>query len=251
MRLALIQPDLFWEDKSANLNRLDSFISNITQEVDMIVLPEMFSTGFTMNTALAESMDGEGVLWLQNHSLQKKTLVCGSLMIEDNGNIYNRFLAFHDGVLLHQYDKRHLFRMAGEDEYFDSGNSRASFEYKNWRIRPNVCYDLRFPVWSRNDDEYDIYLNVANWPDRRIHHWKSLLAARAIENQCYAIGVNRVGADGKGIVYSGGTAVFDFNGTPLVWSTEENVVYTTLNKETLQKIREEFPVWKDRDAFRL
>lgn len=251
MKFALIQTQLLWENKSANLVNFSRIIHGISSTADIIVLPEMFSTGFSMNTVLAEPMDGDGLKWLYDISRQSNALICGSLMIEEEKKVYNRFIAIHQGDILHTYDKRHLFRMAGEDEHFASGNQRNSFEFRGWRIRPNICYDLRFPVWSRNDDNYDVYLNVANWPDRRIHHWKALLAARAIENQCFAVGVNRVGTDGKGILYSGGTAVIDFNGKSLSDSDEETVLYVELNKQDLEKIRTEFPVWKDRDEFQV
>jgi predicted amidohydrolase len=251
MKFALLQTHLYWEDKSANLTNFSSIIRSTSQETDIIVLPEMFSTGFSMNTVLAEPMEGESLKWLREISMHSNALICGSLMIVEEEKVYNRFIAIYQGEILHTYDKRHLFRMAGEDEHFASGNLRNSFDYKGWRIRPNICYDLRFPVWSRNDDNFDVYLNVANWPDRRILHWKALLAARAIENQCFAIGVNRIGTDGKGILYSGGTAVFDFNGSPLADSQEDTVLYVDLKKQDLEKIRTEFPVWKDRDTFQV
>lgn len=251
MKFALIQSNLVWENKAANLSNFTKLLEDIHSDTDIVMLPEMFNTGFSMNIALAESMVSEAVTWLKHQSKIRRQMICGSAMIAEDNKVYNRFIASFEGEIIHIYDKRHLFRMAGEHEWFNPGSDRRSFDFKGWRIRPNICYDLRFPVWSRNDDDFDIYLNVANWPDRRRHHWEALLAARAIENQCYAIGVNRVGEDGKGIFYSGGTSVYDFNGIAQIQSSQEEILYIEISKEPLLQIRAEFPVAADRDSFQV
>ncbi len=196
MKIALIQSSLFWENPNANRNHFEEKINAIDEEVDLIVLPEMFSTGFTMNpSAVSETMQGETVLWLQSLAEAKNSAITGSLVIQENNNFYNRLLFVFPSGEIQFYDKRHLFTLAGEDKIYTSGKDKLIVEYKGWKICPLVCYDLRFPVFARNVEEYDVLIYVANWPESRITAWDALLKARAIENMSYTIGVNRVGKD--------------------------------------------------------
>lgn len=250
LTITLIQTALTWEDVEANLDRLTSKLGNIGRPTDLIVLPEMFSTGFSMNAPLlAEPMTGKALTWLGHMAAAKNAVVTGSLMIQDNGRYYNRLIwAQPDGTVA-KYDKKHLFRYAGEEKVFTAGNQRISCMLKGWRIRPFICYDLRFPVWTRNlGKAYDLALFVANWPARRAMHWQTLLRARAIENQAYVIGVNRVGLDGKGLTYDGHSAVIAPTGEPLFKPIGDERIFTvTLDGGLLERYREEFPVWMDAD----
>jgi predicted amidohydrolase len=254
---SLIQTDLFWEDKQSNLSMFEKKIMGIKERTEVVVLPEMFSTGFSMQPAkLAEPMDGTTVKWMKQMAANRKIVLTGSVIIEDGGLYYNRLIwALPDGSLGY-YDKRHRFAFAGEDKEYTPGHKRLIAQVKGWRINLQVCYDLRFPVWARqhttDTPEYDVLLYVANWPERRAHAWKSLLTARAIENQCYVIGVNRVGNDGNGISHSGDSMVVDALGNSLWHSSGDESVYTiTLQREPLQEIRERFPFWKDADNFKI
>lgn len=252
MNITTIQSDIIWEDKKQNLQNYQKKIDSI-ESTDLIILPEMFTTGFTMNPEqLAESMNGETINWMKDNALRRDSAICGSLIIEEGGLYFNRFIWVNPDNSIQFYDKRHLFSFAGENEKYTPGNSKTIIEYKGWKICPMVCYDLRFPVWSRNLEDYDILIYVANWPVKRKHAWKSLLVARAIENQSYVIGVNRVGFDINGYFYSGETSIMNALGEIIhIRSHSEDIYTTTLNKEELLKIRKQLPFLSDRDNFEI
>lgn len=254
----LIQTDLSWEDKAANLRQLEEKIKGIPDKAGVVILPEMFSTGFSMKPEqLAEPMEGEAVGWMKRVAAEKKVILAGSLMIEEAGNYYNRLIWMLPNGQFGHYDKRHLFAFAGEDQHYSPGGKRLIASVNGWRINLQVCYDLRFPVWARQQSqeggpEYDILLYVANWPERRSYAWKSLLVARAIENQCYVIGVNRVGTDGNGIYHSGDSMVVDPLGEILYHKKgEEDVFSIVLDKVKLEEVRQKMPFWRDGDPFTL
>lgn len=257
LTITLIQTELHWENKPANLAMLEQKIMGIQERTELVVLPEMFSTGFSMNpSALAETMDGETVTWMKRMAAAKKIILTGSVIITENGHYFNRLLWVQPDGNLGYYDKRHRFAFAGEDKEYTSGNKRLIARVKGWRINLQVCYDLRFPVWARQssseEPEFDILLYVANWPERRVNAWKTLLAARAIENQCFVVGVNRVGNDGNNIYHSGDSMVIDPMGSVLYQKTGEEDIHTiVLEKETLEQIRSRFPFWKDADEFNI
>jgi len=254
LKVTLIQTDPAWRNIPENIGRLDSLIEEISEPSDLIILPEMFSTGFTMEPqGLAETMTGPTVLQMTRWSKKAGADICGSIIIEEGGRYYNRLIwAKPDGAVL-TYDKRHLFRMSGEHEVYTAGDKLCTIDICGWKVRPLICYDLRFPVWSRNaGNAYDLLIVVANWPEKRAEHWKTLLRARAIENQCYAIGVNRVGVDGNHIAYSGNSAVIDFTGTTLWEKSHAACIQTVeLSLDKLHAWREEFPAWRDADDFRI
>jgi len=251
LTVTLIQTELFWEDIPANLAMLDRKIDGIAEKTDVIVLPEMFTTGFTMNAGkLAESMNGAAVSWITAKSRQKNAHILGSVIIEEGKRYFNRLLwAKPDGGLL-TYDKKHLFRMAGEHKVYSPGNSHLTVEVNGWKLRSFICYDLRFPIWVRNiANSYDAAIYVANWPGKRAPHWKLLLPARAVENQCYVIGVNRVGEDGNGLLYSGGSSIIDPLGNILFQHADiPSIFTTTLNYERIREYRENFAAWQDADG---
>lgn len=256
LTITLIQTNLFWEDKAANLTMLEAKINSINQPTEIIILPEMFTTGFSMKPKeLVETMDGNSVSWMRKIATEKKVILTGSMMIEENGNYYNRLIWMLPNGQLGYYDKKHLFSFAQEEKHYSSGNKRLIASVKGWRINLQICYDLRFPVWARqqqqNDEpEFDILLYVANWPQRRAHAWKTLLTARAIENQAYVIGVNRVGNDGNKIYHSGDSMVIDALGEVLFHQADDETVFTiTLQKESLQQTRNKFPFLHDADDF--
>lgn len=254
LRVALIQTDLYWENATANLASLEEKIATITEPVDVIVLPEMFTTGFTMNPAsVAEPMNLTTTKWIQQMAAQTGAVVTGSFVAKEGTNYFNRLLWVEPSGTYDYYDKRHLFRMAREHESYESGNKRIIKEWKGWRICPLICYDLRFPVWSRNVAlQYDLLLYVANWPAVRSHVWNTLLQARAIENLSYVVGVNRIGNDGNGIPHTGDSAVVDFKGEVLErTSGEERIIIYTLQKESLTAFRTRFPAHLDADEFML
>ncbi len=250
LTIALIQADLFWEDIDANLALFEETIAQLSEPTDLILLPEMFTTGFTMNAErLAQGMDGSGVRWVREKASQKKADVAGSIIFRENGSYFNRLVwAKPDGNLF-TYDKRHLFRMVGEDRVYSAGEKRLTIPLNGWKIRPFICYDLRFPVWCRNRrNTYDMAVFIASWPHARSEHWKTLLAARAVENQCYVAGVNRVGKDGNGLLYSGNSTIIDPKGNVLLEKADEPVTITqTLSWEALTTYRNEFPAWMDAD----
>ncbi len=299
LTITLVQTHLHWEDKAANLQMLEAKIRNIQAPTHVVILPEMFSTGFSMKPeALAETMDGETVAWMKRLSAEKRCILTGSVIIEDNGNYYNRLLWVLPNGKLAWYDKRHRFAFAGEDKHYGAGEKRVIASVNGWKINLQICYDLRFPIWARQKPtivqeesqpphqfggqhaemshdgepktpisleqkpvivstepvdpthEYDVLLYMANWPERRNHAWKSLLVARAIENQCYVVGVNRVGEDGNGIYHSGDSCLIGPLGEYLYHKEHGEDIFTiTLNKTELNEVRQKFPFWKDADVF--
>ncbi|RKQ49890.1 putative amidohydrolase [Roseivirga pacifica] len=250
LKLALIQSSIHWHEVQANLAMFEEKIWQITEPVDIIVLPEMFQTGFTMETSLAEPMNLTTFKWMKQMAAQKKAVVTGSYIVKEGEKVFNRLVwMFPDGTYK-TYDKRHLFRMANEDQHFDGGSEKLVVQYKGWSICPLICYDLRFPVWSRNVDlEYDLLLYVANWPAARVSAWDALLKARAIENVSYAVGLNRVGEDGLGIAYNGHMGAYSPKGETLMFSDKEETVIVTLEKGELDRFREKFPAQLDADKF--
>ncbi len=251
LTVTLIQSELAWEDIDANLAMFDDKINSIDAPGDLVVLPEMFSTGFSMNAPdLAESMDGKTVTWMRQKARQINTTLAGSVIVRDNGRFFNRMLLANPDGRLDSYDKKHLFRYAGEDKVYTQGQTHTEITIGQWRIRPFICYDLRFPIWTRNLDlTYDLALFTANWPARRSAHWRTLLKARAIENQCYVIGVNRVGTDGNALAYAGHSAVISPTGEVLFEVAEKEALYTIrLSRSLLDDYRKTFPAWMDSDG---
>lgn len=254
LSITLIQSNLVWENVAANLEHFEKRFEAIL-ETDLIVLPEMFSTGFTMNSEkLAEEMDGLTIQWMAKQAHKTKAVICGSLILKEGHHIYNRFIWMRPDGTHEHYDKRHLFRMGEENEHFSNGEDKLIVELKGWKLCPLICYDLRFPVWSRNQNEaFDVLIYVANWPEARIMAWEKLLYARAIENQCYVAAVNRFGIDGKGVSYIGNSMFVDPKGG-LIWKAKDNTDETVtleLSLEELNAFRKKFPVGKDADQFRI
>ncbi|MBX9888097.1 MAG: amidohydrolase [Flavobacteriaceae bacterium] len=252
MNIALIQAELIWENPEANRNYFEIKINAINDDVNLIVLPEMFTTGFTMNpTKVAESMQGRTVEWMQTLAKAKNTAITGSVVIEDDSNFYNRMLFVFPSGEIQFYDKRHLFTLAGEDEVYNAGKDKLIVDYLGWKICPFICYDLRFPVFSRNvNAQYDLLLYVASWPKTRIKAWDTLLTARAIENMSYVIGVNRIGADANAYDYVGHSQALDMLGEHLITPSEfEGVYFAALDREKLLETRAKLNFLKDQDAF--
>ncbi len=257
LSVTMIQSNLSWENKAANLQQFSEKIVAIKRPTHVVVLPEMFSTGFSMKpAALAETMEGETVQWMKQMAARQKIIVTGSVIIEENQQFFNRLLWVLPNGTVGQYDKRHRFAFAGENNHYTAGNKRLITSVNGWKINLQICYDLRFPVWARQQStdapEFDVLLYVANWPERRSHAWKSLLIARAIENQCYVVGVNRIGRDGNGIEHSGDSMLIDPLGDILyTQSNAEETSTHVLHKEKLDEIRTKFPFWKDADYFNI
>jgi predicted amidohydrolase len=282
LTITLIQPDLRWEDKAANLERLGARIDAIEEKTNLVILPEMFSTGFSMRPeVLAEPMNGPSVAWMKQMAARKKVILTGSLIIEEKGRYFNRLIWMLPNGQYGTYDKRHRFAYAGEHEHYTAGHKRLIASVNGWKVNLLVCYDLRFPVWSRQqlqepfepkeplepsasgqpaslpgnppavpEPEYDLLIYVANWPERRSHAWKTLLQARAIENQSYVVGVNRVGNDGNNIYHSGDSMIIDPLGEVLYHAPKEESIFTcTLQPEKLEEVRTRFPFWQDADRF--
>lgn len=250
LKLALIQSDIYWQDPSANLEMLEKKINRILKPIDVIILPEMFNTGFTMDSNFAETMDSITFSWMSNIAKKKNAVLMGSFIVKDEGNIYNRLVWVQPNGEYSTYDKRHLFRMADEHDHFNFGKKQAIVEWRGWNIMLQVCYDLRFPVWARNKSlEYDAILYIANWPAARISAWDTLLKARAIENLSYSIGLNRVGMDGKRIEYNGHSAVYNPKGETLAFSDTEEILYQELDADELKTYRAKFPAHLDADNF--
>ena len=249
----MIQPNLHWEDRAANRDMFEKKIKDINEKTEVVILPEMFSTGFSMRPeALSEKMNGTTVEWMKKIAADKKIILTGSLIIEDEGKYFNRLIWMLPNGEYGFYDKRHLFAFAKEDEHYSPGSKRMIASVKGWKINLLVCYDLRFPVWARqvSPGEFDLLIYVANWPEKRIVAWKTLLQARAIENQCYVVGVNRVGDDGNDIHYSGESMVIDPLGETLYHKSDEEDVFTcTLEKSKLEEVRNRFPFLRDADQF--
>ena len=253
MRVTLIQTNLHWENPTANREMFSAKFANLTGKTDLVVIPEMFTTGFSMRSKeLAETMEGPTVHWMKTSAAKIGAVITGSMIIREGDNFFNRLLwATPTGKIIH-YDKKHLFTLAGEQKHFSPGTERIVIDYMGWKICPLICYDLRFPVWSRNTEDYDLLLYVASWPDRRREAWQTLLKARAIENQCYTIGVNRVGEDGSDLSYAGDSTLIDFAGKSLlaVESVEgEFTAEISLSKR--QDFIEKLPFLADRDQFTL
>ncbi|WP_316737435.1 nitrilase family protein [Pedobacter aquatilis] len=255
LKITIFQAYLFWENIEKNLLNLGLRLSSgVREKTDLIILPEMFNSGFSMNSeALAEEMGGYTMQWMQKIAHQYNCIVTGSLIIKENGNYYNRLIWMDQNGGYKHYDKRHLFGMGEEDKNFSPGKDKLIVELKGWKIRLAICYDLRFPVWLRNvNEEYDILLLIASWPDKRSSHWRALIPARAIENQSYVIGVNRVGHDGNQIYHGGHSMVIDPYGSTVYYKPEDEDMYTvTINYEELAKIRRQFPFLKDADKFEI
>jgi omega-amidase len=260
LRITIVQADLVWENSVNNLSNFDRKLSELKEKTDLIVLPEMFSTGFSMNPQkCAEAMDGASMRWLSAKAKELKSVITGSLLITENKQYYNRLIMMYPDGSYRQYDKRHLFRLAGENEIYTAGNTKFVTEVNGWKICPLICYDLRFPVWSRNTYkkdsgyEYDCLVYVANWPARRSFVWKSLLVARAIENQAYVAGINRIGNDGNSIPHAGDSMVLDYKGKPIciIPENEESSKTIVLTKKELIEFRDQFTVGLDWDHFEL
>ncbi len=254
LTFTLVQSNLFWENKKANLEMFEQKIFGIKEKTQVVVLPEMFTTGFSMKPNLyAEKMNGETINWMKKIAQENKIILTGSLMIEDeNEKYFNRLIWALPNGEFGFYNKRHCFAFAGEDKHYTAGNKKSIAQVNGWKINLQICYDLRFPVWARQSKEemYDVLLYVANWPKRRSYAWKSLLIARAIENQCYVVAVNRIGFDGNNIEHSGDSMVINPLGE-ILYSKEniEDIFTITLNKELIEEIRLKFPFWKDADDF--
>ncbi len=256
LTITTIQSNLIWEERSANLRLLEKKIMDIPDKTEVVILPEMFSTGFSMKPeTLAETMDGETVDWMKRVSRENNIVLTGSIIIEEEGRYFNRLIWMLPNGNYGHYDKRHLFAYGEENHHFHAGSKRLVASVKGWKINLLICYDLRFPVWARQQStdtatEYDVLIYVANWPERRSHAWKTLLCARAIENQCYVIGVNRTGTDGNNIYYSGNSLVIDPLGQVLYHMADVEDVFTiSLQKEKLEEVRSKYPFWRDADDF--
>jgi predicted amidohydrolase len=252
LRISLVQSPQFWEDKQRNFRHYETLLEGL-EPTDILVFPEMFHTGFTMNAEeMAESMDGQGIVWLTAQAKKWNTAVVASLIIQEEGHFYNRMVFIEPNGTIQMYDKRKLFTLAGEDKHYTAGKENTIVRYKEWKILLQVCYDLRFPEQCRNvlnsagEPTYDVLLYVANWPKRRSVHWKTLLQARAIENQCYVVAVNRVGTDANDLEYSGDSSVIDALGTLKVQVADEPGIYAdSLSWKELQEVREKLAFLKD------
>ena len=254
IKLALVQTDIVWESKKDNLSRYTRLIDKIETSPDIIVLPEMFLTGFSVNNiSLAEGEDGITMQWMRKVSKRSNAVVTGSMIFSENNKVFNRLIWMCPSGEWQYYDKRHLFTLAGEDNHFNPGTERKIFNLHGWKILPLVCYDLRFPVWSRNSDDYDLLIYCANWPASRMFVWDILLAARAMENQSYVCGVNRVGIDINHVQHNGGSVIINPKGEKILSfrENEENISTCSISKKELEEFRKKFPVLKDRDKYQL
>ena len=253
LNVALIQTDLLWEQPQANRKHIETYFEQLTSNTDVVFLPEMFSTGFTMRPELvAESMSGVTIQWMKQWSEKLQVAVAGSIAIEEEGKFYNRFVWVNVDGSIHHYDKRHRYTPAGEDLAYQAGETDGIIDFKGWKVCLRICYDLRFPVWSRNTSDYDLLVFVANWPAPRIHAWDTLLQARAIENMSFTLGVNRIGSDANDNIYPGHSAAYDPLGVCL--GTAENkpgLTQVTLNKNDQEAIRTQLNFLNDRDSFLL
>jgi omega-amidase len=251
LKIALVQFDILWESVAENCWKIEQLVSDFNSEIDILVLPETFNTGFSLDPQkVSEKTDGDTVEWLKYLASRRNFVVCGSHFIYENGKYYNRFYWVEPHGNLITYDKRHLFSMGGEDKLFTPGNSPVIIEYNGWKIFPTICYDLRFPVWCRNTQFYDLMINVANWPAARSEVWKVLAKARAIENQCYVVAVNRIGVDRMGIEYSGDSQVIDPKGIKIFKAEKREIIETvTISYQQLHAFREKFNTLKDGDKF--
>lgn len=253
MKTALIQAPLIWENPQANREYFEERVNSIEQEIDLIILPEMFTTGFTMNPKnVAETMQGETILKLKDLAKNKNTAITGSLIVSEKEKYYNRLIFVFPSGKIEYYDKRHLFSLAGEEKIYTSGKEKQIVEYKGWKICPMICYDLRFPVFSRNTEDYDLLLYVANWPKPRTNAWDILLKARSVENMCYTLGVNRIGFDESGHEYIGHSQAIDFLGNTIINAEEsEGIFIADLDKNAMLEARHKFGFLNDRDTFEI
>jgi len=254
LKITTFQAYLFWENIDKNLQNLGLRLSAIREKTDLIVLPEMFSTGFSMNPEkLAEEMNGKTMQWMHAQADKFECVVTGTLIIREEGKYYNRLIWMRPDGTFEKYDKRHLFGFAGEDKHYTAGREKLVVELNGWKICPMICYDLRFPVWLRNTgDDYDMLLVVANWPERRSLHWRTLIPARAVENQAYVVAVNRVGHDGNEIYHSGDSMCIDPNGKVVYYKPNDEDLYTfSVNLEEVEKSRASHPFLKDADDFKI
>ena len=260
LKISIIQSELYWENPEANLAMFEEKIWQIDEDTDLIILPEMFSTGFSMDSErLAEPMNFKSFKWMKQMAAQTKVAITGSLIIKENGHYYNRLIWMTPDGEFKSYDKRHLFRMADEHNHYSQGSDRLIIDYKGWKICPQICYDLRFPVWSRNgwnrennQLNFDLLIFVANWPAPRVSAWDTLLQARAIENLSFAVGVNRIGEDGLGVAYCGHSAVIDFKGNELFQAKDQSIIKTlALSSKDLTEFRHKFPAYMDADNFQI
>lgn len=252
LRIGLAQFDVSWEDRDANLLQVESLLQ-FGEDLDLLILPEMWSTGFTMSPeTMAEGQEGLALRWMIDHSQRFNLAIAGSVAVREGEQYYNRWYCVQPEGQIDHYDKRHLFSYGKEDLHYTPGLSQPIINLKGWRIRPIICYDLRFPVWCRNTDDYELMIVVANWPTPRIHHWDTLLKARAIENQCYIAGVNRIGSDGNGLHYPGHSVVIDMNGTTVLeMKDREGIGSVEIDKNQLIQYREHFRFLQDRDPFQI
>jgi predicted amidohydrolase len=254
LKIALIQADLVWENPKQNRINFTKKIDGISEAIDLVILPEMFTTGFTMNAAeVAETMEGETILWMKDLALKKDTAIMGSVVITEENKFYNRLIFIESSGKVKCYDKRHTFTLVGEDKIYTAGKEKVIIDYKGWKICTLICYDLRFPVWARNTENYDVLTYVANWPKPRVSAWDALLKARSIENMCYTIGVNRVGVDGVSSTYSGHSAVYDVLGNVLTSfvPNKEHIEIVTLEKRHIEAYRNKLKFLNDKDSFNI
>ncbi|WP_334056138.1 amidohydrolase [Polaribacter sp. P097] len=252
LHVAGIQADLIWENPAENLKCFEDKIKNLSTNTDLVVLPEMFTTGFTMQPKnVAESMNGLSITWMKKMANEYDIAITGSLVIEDGNQFYNRLVFIQPSGKIDVYDKRHSFTLAGEHKVYSSGTERIIIDFKGWKICPLICYDLRFPVWARNTENYDILIYMANWPDTRIKAWRTLLKARAIENMSYTIGVNRTGLDANNYQYSGSSLIVDCLGETLsnLAENEVGIISAILKKDHQNKVRNKLGFLKDKDSF--
>jgi len=252
MKISVVQPDLIWEDKLQNFGKLEKLFLPLYNNTDIVILPEMFNTGFSMNPEkLSEPPETETINWLNKMSQNGNFGLCGSYMVKENKNYFNRWVFVNPEKECWYYDKRHLFSMGGEDKFFSSGNKRLIFSFRGVRISPYICYDLRFPVWSRNRNDCDLMIYAANWPESRRVVWSTLLKARAIENQCFVAGANRIGTDGEGIKYCGDSMIIDPRGEIIASANTDNESSVTgeISLTDLSDFRKKFPVQNDADNF--
>ncbi len=251
LRVTTVQSTIIWEDIDANLARFSKQIKHLKNQTDVVILPEMFTTGFSMQPAhLAESMTGKTMKWMVKQAKKINAVVTGSFIAKEDGKYYNRLVWMFPNRTFNIYDKRHLFTLAKENKHYEAGKKKLIVEWKGWKICPLICYDLRFPVWARNVENYDLLIYTANWPVTRSNAWKTLLEARAIENQCYVVGVNRIGKDGSDLHYSGDSSVIDFGGKVLYRATDSaNVTTIEISKKAMKTFRKKLNFLDDKDLF--
>jgi predicted amidohydrolase len=251
LKIAIVQFAPVWENPLESRFKLDQLLAEVPSDCDLIVLPEAFNTGFSMEAEkVSETMEGNTISWMKKASSEKNMAICGSLFIHESGSYFNRFCWVEPNGDIKTYDKRHLFSMGSEDKTYTNGKNQLLIDFKGWMIFPQICYDLRFPVWSRNTSDYHLLIYVANWPSARAEVWKTLLKARAIENQCFVVAANRVGTDGMALIYQGDSMVIDFKGNCISDATDgEKVLIMELDKSSLLRFREKFDTLKDADAF--